>query len=162
MAPLIAAQLLLLAADDEAATVDAEKCAFCYSCYRACKHNALAPNEDNSAMACLSAACFACGTCAAICPGQAISLTELQVAKIFACENAAAPPNASLVPCGGGLGVDILAKASARHGKITLITCMDDACRHFVGGKRACQQARRLSENISTIKASPAMKEELF
>ena len=73
------------------AEVDAKKCAFCYTCHRVCPHGALEPDlgtaptssvgkcdnsnlgpeEDNSAMTCVVAACTACGACAAVCPVDA-------------------------------------------------------------------------------------------
>ena len=56
--------------------IDANKCAFCYTCYRACPHAALAPDMENSAMKTVEIACQACGICIAVCPGEAIRKQE--------------------------------------------------------------------------------------
>jgi len=54
------------------AVIDANKCVFCYTCYRACPHAAMEPDPDINQMRCLTAACTGCGTCAGICPASAI------------------------------------------------------------------------------------------
>jgi len=56
------------------AVIDGLKCVFCYNCYRTCPHAALEPDQKESRMQCLSAACSGCGTCESICPANAISL----------------------------------------------------------------------------------------
>ena len=58
------------------AVIDGEKCAFCYNCYRACAHAALEPDKSTNKMQCLSIACAGCGTCASLCPGNAITLEK--------------------------------------------------------------------------------------
>lgn len=57
------------------AVIDASKCAFCYTCYRACPHSAMAPDVENSVMKNLENACNACGICVAICPAKAVEIT---------------------------------------------------------------------------------------
>lgn len=179
------------------AVVDADKCAFCYSCYRVCPHAALEPDIESSAMKCTESACVACGTCAAICPGAAITIKNEEPdlngtkpaapqngrCKVFCCENSAYPAFLSIadelggdaagldivkIPCGGRIGQDGIAAALAGYDKVLLAVCMDDACRHMVGDKRACQHAEKLAETmekmqlpgkrVACVKASHAMK----
>ena len=167
------------------AKIDAKKCAFCYSCYRVCPHGALepdlGPDVESNAMTCETAACTACGACAAICPGQAITIMGNEAGtlasgrdyndanilvsgsgsscKVFNCQNTAditTLPFASgldveKIPCGGGIGQEKIAAALADYDKVLLAVCMDDACRHMVGGKRGCQQAFKLMESVKKL-----------
>lgn len=182
------------------AVVDKEKCAFCYSCHRACPHAALEPDLENRAMRCTESACTACGTCVAICPGQAISLESetLELAtlevdrksagrcKVFCCENSAYPAMMEAarllgedgnrldivkVPCGGRVGQEKIAGAIAGYDKVLLAVCVEDACRHMVGDRRARQHAGKMMDTalqmklpgkkIACIQASHAMKRSL-
>ena len=158
------------------AEINAEKCAFCYSCFRVCTHAALAPDIENNAMKCLESACVGCGACAGICPGQAIaiksenreSITFLKhdMCKVFSCENSVYPLLFNLadklakagakldiekMPCGGRVGQDMIAGALADYDKIILAVCMEDSCRHFVGDKRACKNAETLARTAEKI-----------
>ena len=148
--------------------INADKCAFCYSCYRVCPHAALEPDIENNAMKCIENACFSCGACAAVCPGQAISIKgeiDFLNRKIYCCENLGL--EAETIPCGGRIGQDLIASALAVHDKVLVLVCQDDACRHIVGGKRGCQLAQAIGEidipgkEVSCIKASHAMKNVL-
>jgi NAD-dependent dihydropyrimidine dehydrogenase PreA subunit/coenzyme F420-reducing hydrogenase delta subunit len=56
--------------------VDKDKCAFCYSCFRACPHGALEPDLEANAMKVVQPLCQNCGACMAICPGEAIRRKE--------------------------------------------------------------------------------------
>ena len=56
------------------AVIDGKKCVFCYNCHRACPHAALEPDTSVNQMQCLPIACAGCGTCASLCPGNAITL----------------------------------------------------------------------------------------
>lgn len=182
------------------ASVDKEKCAFCYSCYRVCPHAALEPDLENRAMKCTESACVACGTCVAICPGQAITLENEQEAlrsvelearnkgkcKVFCCENSAYPAFMEIadelgedmqkldvvkIPCGGRIGQEKIATAFASYDKVLLAVCIEDACRHMVGDKRACQHVEKMVATVGQmklpgkragyIKASHAMKKVL-
>ena len=86
--------------------IDVAKCAFCYTCHRACPHGALEPDLENDGMKTVESACQACGICIAICPGEAITRkaedtsgkkiaeaksaqNESGVCKVFCCENGA-------------------------------------------------------------------------
>ena len=89
--------------------IDVAKCAFCYTCHRACPHGALEPDIENDGMKTVESACQACGICIAICPGEAITRKEEDVqgkktavdakseqgksesgqCKVFCCENGA-------------------------------------------------------------------------
>ncbi len=112
------------------AEVDAAKCAFCYTCYRACPHAALAPDDEASAMAVVEEACEACGICVAVCPANAISMkggpgkadsaAGAEIApmkagadsgrlKILACENSAYHAARAVldgVPDASGIGLE--------------------------------------------------------
>ena len=204
--PFIMAEFRELAREPkDYAKVDAKKCAFCYSCYRVCPHAALepdlGPDTENNAMKCVESACMACGACAAICPGQAITLTNEEQApeiaskpapavndrcKVFCCENSAYWAMLSLaedldkaavkldvekIPCGGRIGQDDITSALVGYDKVLMAVCMDDACKHMVGGKRACQNAEKLAATVEQmqlpgkkvvcVKASCAMKKVL-
>ena len=63
---------------DGYAEVDTEKCAFCYTCYRACPHGAMAPDNDKSAMQNIRESCSGCGICFSVCPANAITMKGRQ------------------------------------------------------------------------------------
>ena len=148
--------------------VDPDKCAFCYSCYRACVHGALEPDIGLSAMKVMESECEACGTCIAICPGEAIARKDSRRQpagkgkyKIYCCENGAAYGFESLRPflgeygrimdservaCGGSVGADMLANDFKDYETVIVACCVEDACRHMDGEKRACRQVRRAAE----------------
>jgi len=170
--------------------VDPGKCAFCYSCYRACPHGALEPDMSASAMKVNEAACRSCGICAAICPGDAISRkgdAKQQAGrgkcKIYCCENGAASAFEEILPslgaygqlidservaCGGNVGADMLARDFKDYKTVIIACCIEDACRHMDGDKRACKQAGRAegllqkaglsNKRVRVIKASHAMR----
>ena len=147
----------------KAPVIDTAKCAFCYSCHRICPHDALRPDYENDAMKCLEDECFGCGNCAAICPAQAIG-HEIQPAKIFACENSAYwavsdKSEVEKIPCGGGVGQEILAAAIQKYGRVVLAVCVDEACKHTVGNRRGCKQAENLG--VEYVKASYVMENVL-
>jgi len=162
------------------AEIDAGKCAFCYSCYRACPHAALEPDIKAGAMVCTADACLACGVCVALCPGEAIALTESSLLysektkepspclKVFYCENSAAPAFSEItkalgkdaeklsfseIPCGGRLGHELITGALATCDKVLVAVCLDGACRHMNGGKRACKQAARAAGELEKMGA---------
>jgi len=183
------------------AEVEAGKCAFCYSCYRACPHAALEPDIEAGAMICSENACMGCGVCAAICPGEAIKMVPESsglsfgsikavkgaVLKVYCCENSAGPAfdeimaelgedakklSISEIPCGGRLDREIISAALASYDKVLVAVCIDDACRHMNGGKRACKQAERAAielektglagKKVKCVKVSHAMPKVLL
>jgi len=183
------------------AEIDSGKCAFCYSCYRACPHAALEPDIEAGAMTCTENACMACGVCAAICPGEAIAIVEEEpgltfdsvgknkpgICKVFCCENSAGPAFAEIekelgkdaallslteTPCGGRLGKEVISSALVSCDKVLVAVCIDDACRHMNGGKRACKQAERAvldlekaglqGKKVKCVKVSHAMPKVLL
>ncbi len=156
------------------ASIDKDKCAFCYSCYRVCPHGALEPDIENNAMACVAVSCQGCGACAAICPGQAITMPEEAngekapnaPCKVFGCENSAYPAlvasadalgdmykqlDITPLPCGGRLGQDMVAAALPHYNKVLVAVCKEDACRHMVGDKRACQHVEQMLKTLSSM-----------
>ena len=56
--------------------VDGEKCVLCLNCLRACTHAALTPDTTSRQMHVLDLACEGCGSCASVCPGNAITLEK--------------------------------------------------------------------------------------
>jgi coenzyme F420-reducing hydrogenase delta subunit/Pyruvate/2-oxoacid:ferredoxin oxidoreductase delta subunit len=62
----------------EKVVVDADKCAACLTCYRACPHGAIEPNTSQHHMDILDPACWQCGICAAVCPGRALEHGSLR------------------------------------------------------------------------------------
>ena len=185
----------LLSALLSAPEVDSGKCAFCYSCYRACPHGALEPDIEASAMKVVEVLCQACGTCVAICPGEAISRKDAEApaaqaarCKIYLCENGAAqafeeafpfsgesvkliggkPVETEIVACGGSVGADKIAGDLANYDILVIACCIENACRHMDGEKRACKQAVRAAgtvqkagignKRVEVINVSHAMK----
>ncbi|GHS86848.1 hypothetical protein AGMMS49957_05700 [Synergistales bacterium] len=154
------------------ATVDGEKCVFCYSCYRACPHGAMEPDGLARVMENLPLACQGCGICASVCPGNAIELLwdeepvladKAEKTLVLCCENSAeialkevlpkmgkdaAYIELQSVPCGGRIGLEDISASLACYGKVMVAVCMDDACKHHDGNKRACAQKRRLDEML--------------
>lgn len=62
----------------EKVAVDKDKCAACLTCYRACPHGAIQPNESQHCMDVLDPACWQCGICAAVCPSRALEHGSLR------------------------------------------------------------------------------------
>ena len=163
----------------EHAEVDNGKCAFCYSCYRACPHAAMTPDFENSAMKNLEDACFACGICVSICPAQAVGIVPAgdtdrkgigvkaapNALKVFCCENSAEialknitgrPEGAfddisiSGVSCGGDITAEKIIGALKEYGKVLVAVCVDEACKHFEGNVRARLQVERAREMLAS------------
>jgi len=162
--------------------IDGNKCIFCYNCYRVCPHAALKPDPGNSQMQCLSAACFGCGTCAGLCPANAIKLENEKAGSenhthsllVICCENSGGTSientdtiDVLTVPCGGFIEEGKLSDKLVAYDKIIAVVCPDEACRHFNGNKHACGHINRLrdmmeaaglsAESVRIIKASHAM-----
>ena len=188
--------------------VEPNKCAFCYSCYRACPHGAMEPDIEVSAMKVIESVCQACGICIAICPGEAITRKDsarqtvddpapvgelagkgepvpkvpLRQCKIYCCENGAAEAFEAIlsslgeyeqsidcerVACGGRISTDMLTNDFRNYKTVIVACCIEDACRHMDGDKRACKQSLRAAElvqkaglgnrRVEVIKASHAM-----
>ncbi|MCL2492426.1 MAG: hydrogenase iron-sulfur subunit [Clostridiales bacterium] len=151
--------------------VDPNKCAFCYSCYRACPHGALEPDGKASAMKVIEPLCQACAICEAICPAQAISRTGGGPApagggkcKIYLCENGAAEAFDEILPslgdrgrlidsvrisCGGSVGAELLTGDFKDYETVIVACCVEDACRHMDGDKRACKQTGRVANLLN-------------
>ena len=197
--------------------IDPNKCAFCYSCFRACPHGALEPDLEASAMKVVEPECEACGTCMAICPGEAIKRKAPPAGKgepaqpaprdsdeprgglpprrdfaaqpagrgrckIYFCENGAAEAFKDALPslgeygktiaservtCGGSVGTDKLVNDLKNYETVIVACCVEDACRHMEGDRRACKQTLRSAEllrkagignrRVKVIKVSGAM-----
>jgi coenzyme F420-reducing hydrogenase delta subunit/Pyruvate/2-oxoacid:ferredoxin oxidoreductase delta subunit len=162
---------------DGYAEVDAEKCAFCYTCYRACPHAAMTPYHEKSAMKNINDSCMGCGVCYAVCPANAITMKGRKEIKkadapesvhIFCCKNSgelalkkieerlkSQEIKVSITPvcCGGEVSVDAILNALKKAYRVIVAVCMDDACRHFDGNRRARREAERARE---LLKASGA------
>jgi len=158
--------------NDKHAVVDAGKCAFCYTCFRACPHAAMAPDYENSVMKNLSNSCQACGICVSVCPADAVRITgedreegriESNTLKILCCENSGeiavkklrdelsevyGKVSVTSVRCGGDINVEAITSALKQHEKVLVVTCMDDACKHFEGNKRAQRFVERVKEML--------------
>ena len=162
------------------AVIDGQKCVLCYNCYRACTHAALEPDVLARQMVELYEACRGCGTCASICPGNAITLEgdpdytraadKSGKTLVLCCENSASiamekalPMLGRLaegietcaVPCGGRISFEQLSGELIDYDKVVVAVCLDDACQHFDGNKRACRQTERLSEMLQSAGLCP-------
>jgi coenzyme F420-reducing hydrogenase delta subunit/Pyruvate/2-oxoacid:ferredoxin oxidoreductase delta subunit len=166
------------------AEIDPGKCAFCYTCFRACPHAAMVPDYENSVMKNLKNACNACGVCVSVCPAKAVSIIEEEntdsleaekgsydkpeaksskALKILCCENSAEHAVKKLkkeipeafdcidtecVPCGGGIEASYILELLKSYDRVLVAVCMDDACKHFEGNKRAFGQVRKVKEML--------------
>jgi len=152
------------------AEIDAGKCAFCYTCFRACPHSAMAPDYENSVMKNLKSSCYACGICVSVCPGSAIKISAgknpaeeaaSKTLEILCCENSGEIAVKRLAgdlgdkfgeiivtpaACGGEINVNRIISALKHVGKVLVVTCMDEACRHFEGNRRASKQVEKARE----------------
>ena len=158
---------------DEYAEVDPGKCAFCYTCYRACPHSAMIPDYENSAMKNLNKACQTCGICVSVCPADAIeikgrnSITEAEPSSlmVYCCENSGEIAlgritgeltgiyekiSITSVSCGGEITAEKITDALKLYGKVLVVTCMEDACRHYNGNKIARLQITRAKEMLKS------------
>ena len=154
--------------DGDYPVIDPGKCAFCYTCYRACTHFAMSPDYDNSVMKNLPESCFGCGICASVCPAGAISMSAKASGKnsraggslkVFCCENSAAIAykriagacsgvEIATVACGGELSAEALISALKDFDRVLAAVCMDDACRHFEGNLRVKRYVDRAKEML--------------
>jgi Pyruvate/2-oxoacid:ferredoxin oxidoreductase delta subunit/coenzyme F420-reducing hydrogenase delta subunit len=176
---------------DVYAEVDISKCAFCYTCFRACPHSAMAPDYENSVMKNLNNNCQACGICVSVCPADAVRLVGRQTdneefepgtLKVICCENSGSiainrlknelsdifeKVNVVHVSCGGELSVEMITSSLKNYEKVLVITCIDEACKHFEGNKRAEKFVNKVKEmltaagmdanRVECLKASHAM-----
>jgi Fe-S-cluster-containing hydrogenase component 2 len=157
---------------DGYAEVDTEKCAFCYTCYRACPHAAMTPDNEKSAMRNLKESCKGCGICFSVCPANAITMKGRKQSvsagaagsvNVFCCENSGELAMKKIVDglktqgikvsvtptaCGGEITVESLLKALGDTDRVLVAVCMDDACRHFDGNKRARREVERAKEML--------------
>jgi Pyruvate/2-oxoacid:ferredoxin oxidoreductase delta subunit/coenzyme F420-reducing hydrogenase delta subunit len=181
---------------EEYAEVDNEKCAFCYTCYRACPHLAMAPDYENSAMKNLNASCSGCGICFSICPANAITMKRNAAKyeklsksslKVLCCENSGefaykaiseklqeegVEVEITCVACGGELSAETMISVLKNFDKLLVSVCVDKACRHFEGNKRAKRYVERAKEmlrasgmdenKIGFVQLSQAMPEALY
>jgi quinone-modifying oxidoreductase, subunit QmoB len=157
----------------EYAEVDPGKCAFCYTCYRACPHGAMSPDYENSAMKNLNKACQGCGICVSICPAGAVRIkgrkpgteTVPNTLKVYSCENSGNIAlgkiadevagifdkiSFSTVSCGGEITAEKIVDGLKYYEKVLYVACMDDACRHHDGNKRARLQIARAKEMLKS------------
>lgn len=107
----------------EPAKVDPAKCAFCYTCYRACPHAALSPDPEAAAMRVDPASCEACGLCAAICPAAAIEFDGAEPISAEGAARGAAGVGGGSAPARSALP----ASAAGRRGRLKIIACENSA-----------------------------------
>jgi Pyruvate/2-oxoacid:ferredoxin oxidoreductase delta subunit/coenzyme F420-reducing hydrogenase delta subunit len=160
------------------AEVDAAKCAFCYTCRRACPHGSPEPDEAAQAMKIDAVRCVGCGICAAICPANAIRLVSADGAPAreeakktgrllaLCCENSAAlaareafsglDVTVETVPCGGSVNEAKLAAALSSYDRVLVAVCVQEACRHFDGNRRAHLQEERLKRMLEGLGLDPS------
>ncbi len=175
---------------EEERVVDAEKCAFCYTCYRVCSHGALEPDWEEDAMKVLQIACQGCDTCLNVCPAGAISIEGREEKKkeanlkVFMCENSAATALQRLgkngfseldienVPCLGSLKKkDLLQHLQKSEDRVLVLGCFEEACKHLFGerwGDRSVKdiqkglKALNLKEDrLTLLRLSPRMEKDL-
>lgn len=157
------------------AEIEGEKCALCYTCYRACPHYAMIPDAVTPVMKNLKNSCQGCGICQSVCPASAISMkgriiekeaSESEMIEILCCENSgeiaiknlinnydsADKFKISPVCCGGEVTVGRLIDSLKYNKKVVVISCMEKACRHFDGNKRAKKQVEEVKRILRASK----------
>ena len=162
------------------AVVEGDKCVLCLNCVRACTHAALSPDNKVRQMRVFTYACEGCGSCVSVCPSNAIILENHAACKpkseksdkilALCCENSAAiamekallmlGEKAAIfetisVPCGGRIRSEGLLRHLHSSGKVLSAVCMDGACRHFSGDKRACKQTESVKNMLETAGILP-------
>ncbi len=153
------------------AEVDGDKCALCYTCYRVCPHAAMTPDMERSepVMGNLREACYGCGVCASLCPAKAIEVKghfregsrQVERVKMFCCENSAeiaiqkvrdvlgddcSQVEVAPASCGGEMDVAEMISALQQYERVLVAVCVDEACKHFDGNKRAFHQVMKARE----------------
>jgi Methyl-viologen-reducing hydrogenase, delta subunit. len=172
-------------ANESYAEVDPGKCAFCYTCWRICPHAAMTPDfeTEEPVMKNLNEACFSCGICVSLCPAGAITINKGGLAdklkekdflsntlKILCCENSAQIAlqkikdvqessfekiDVSTISCGGEIKAAELISLLKQYQKVLVAVCVDDACKHFDGNKRAYKQVIRACELLKAAGLDP-------
>lgn len=156
------------------AEIDPEKCALCYTCYRACPHAAMVQDNENSVMKNLPDNCYACGICVAVCPADAVTLikedkqevgsAKTGKLKVFCCENSGeialqklydqhseefTDIDVTAIACGGEVSTEMLLGALQGYAKVLVAVCIDEACKHFEGNKRTVRQVERATAMLA-------------
>jgi len=157
---------------DDAADIDPDKCVACLTCVRICPHGAIRVDDEKNVASVSAIACQRCGTCAAECPAQAITLpgfTDEQIAArvgrkpkltVFACENSAIPAaqatnagsKAKLirVPCAGKVDPrSVLQALEGGADRVLIVGCHPESCRYLQGSSRAERRVKRLSDMLT-------------
>jgi len=171
--------------NDSYAEVDPGKCAFCYTCWRVCPHAAMTPNfeTEEPVMKNLNEACFSCGICVSLCPAGAITIRNglenklkeknslSNRLKVLCCENSAEIAlkkvkdmhessfekiDVSAISCGGEIKAAELISLLNQYQKVLVAVCIDDACKHFDGNKRAYKQVTRACELLKVAGLDPS------
>ncbi len=162
--------------------VDEQLCALCYTCFRSCPHGAVEREESRDCMKINEYACYGCNTCISACPAQAISIAgekdgrekdigkspEGKPYKILLCENSAETAYRELgemlgesaeigtIPCSNSVRKsDIYRALSGRGGKLLVLGCINDACRHIDGNRNFERVVREARKNLSGIGLDP-------
>jgi len=154
--------------------IDADRCAYCLTCYRSCPHKAIEFRRDDQYRNLYREACFiddlscrGCGVCYALCPTQAItevggqSLPE-PMPVILACENAAGMVlklageryKYQLFPCAGAIGENEMLRVLARNGgkrDLWVVTCVQDKCEHQHQDMKLRGRVERLNSLLARL-----------
>jgi coenzyme F420-reducing hydrogenase delta subunit/thioredoxin reductase/Pyruvate/2-oxoacid:ferredoxin oxidoreductase delta subunit len=169
----------------QAPVVDAEKCAFCLTCYRACPHRAIGFDYENSAAKILENACFACGTCVGECPARAIKFEtspqteDVQSTRIagFFCSHSAAEtfrkirekgldiPEIDMteVTCSGSVEVpDILEAFENGAEGVVIAGCHRGSCRSITGSHYAGKRSDRVKAIMEQVGLEPERLEMVY
>lgn len=154
--------------------INAERCAYCLTCYRNCPHMAIEFRRDDRYANLYGEACFiddlscrGCGLCYALCPAQAITeigTESLPKAKpaILACENAAGlvlkqagtKYEYQLFPCAGAIGENEMLRVLAANGgkrDLWIVTCIKDKCEHGHQDMKLRGRVERLNKLLARL-----------
>lgn len=162
---------------DIIAKVNPFKCSLCLTCMRFCHHRALHISDDMPAMAVYDMACQGCGICGAVCPADAIKLSDngkaiikeaadVKKLKVYCCQNSAEKALAKIaqegwlpegvelakMPCSGSIKPEELVKdLYAGFQRILILSCYSDACKHIEGNKDMRRQVEALRGILNSM-----------
>ncbi len=160
------------------ARINAQKCAFCYTCYRVCPHSAVVKDQSAAAMRVTEVLCDGCGICTSVCPAGAAELvsdveittdttvtTGMGELLMLCCENSGKAAAELLDPderitvksvsCGGSLNSEAILSALKTYANVLVVVCADDACKHFEGNRRARLQTNRAISTLEKLNINP-------
>ncbi|NLU49464.1 MAG: hydrogenase iron-sulfur subunit [Syntrophomonadaceae bacterium] len=152
--------------------IDADRCAFCLTCFRLCPHQAVEFHRDKlfqnlyrEACRIDTLSCRGCGLCYAECPAQAIKKVvdkpaPTRIPHVLACENAAAGLihgqglnyELRLFPCAASIGENVILRTLSESNRdVYVVACYQGKCQHEHQNRRLQVRVRRLNTLLDRL-----------